>query len=136
MDVSQDGRCLALSLFNGKTGDTFIDLFTLQNDENGSKDVSLLRSSQPYISKQMTKIKGLTRLPSRCVCLLDDSVFVTCYGNRIESYDTKHGHLVNRRLFTGTAHCMTTTREGRVYVGLYDGTDVIVFNRRLHQIDQ
>lgn len=126
-----DGCRLAVSGFNNRTDDTFIDIFALSKDPN-FRDVSSLRSPRPYFSREFTKSEGSSW--PRYVCLLGDSVFVTCCGDTIELHDTEHGGLVNLRKFTRKASCMAV--DGRIYVGLYNSTDLIVFDLRLNQINR
>lgn len=126
MDVPQSGSLLAVSGRQKDTDETFIDLFMITT----SPGLQKMLSPQPYYS-ELFPSKGTDKW--RCVCLWGDSKFITSYDETIESYDTKDYRVVERRKFTGEAHCMTVTSE-KLFVGLFDTPKVIVFDSKLNQM--
>lgn len=117
-----DDERVAITGYNGRTNDTFVDLFMIDPDSEGN---TTLGASRRCYSKEFIYLGSI----SRSVCLLDDHRLVTCCGNKIELYDTSHpdGGQVKEGNVVGDPVCMTTKGDC-LYIGLFKSNRVIIFD--------
>ncbi|XP_071843368.1 uncharacterized protein [Apostichopus japonicus] len=124
-DMTVDSTKVAVSGYNEDT--SFIDLFSLNIPD----------SSSPFITRFYSKkFKNHSRWRPRCVSFLDDSRIVTVCGDQLDVFNinTDDIHTHSDLLRDGTAECMTSVREGEIFIGLSRSNEVIVFDLSLNKI--